>query len=169
MIVFPSGQTASQSTEYFDVFSSYIASEGIVSSVIIYPRSFTKVLANTDVLTKQTSLIPVPVQDPYSGTDDFLSAIKIMFSYIVRNAPNVIHIVTSGGTTKISTLAILTGNLAEKFGIKVRYLWVAKNSHGVYQINLSPKIVRKESDDFSITITPDGEVQIAHPTQSKGA
>ncbi len=162
MIVFPTGQTASQNDKYFDVFSTYILNENIKASLVVYPKDLTKVLSNAASLTKRTSLVPVPITDAFSGTADFPYALKIMFSTIIRSATEKLHIVTSGGTTKIGNLAVLAGNLAEKFGLEVKYLWAARDKHGIYQINPMPKIHLKEAAEFDIKTDTDGSVIVEY-------
>ncbi len=162
-IVFPTGQTASQNDKYFEAFEPYMADENVGSSIVIYPKTLMKVIDNAICLTKKTSLVPVPIQDPYSGVDDFPYAIKLMFSSILRNSPDVLHVVTSGGTTKIGNLAVLTGNLAEKFGIDVHYIWAAKDKHGVYCINRMPKIVSEKASDFDVIADAQGNIRVLYP------
>ncbi len=162
-IVFPTGQTASQNDKYFEAFEPYIASVNAGSSIVIYPKTLIKIIDNAMCLTKKTSLVPVPIQDPYSGIDDFPYAIKLMFSSILRNAPDTMHIVTSGGTTKIGNLAVLVGNLAEKFGIDVHYIWAAKDKHGVYCINKMPKLISAEASEFDVIADANGNISILYP------
>lgn len=162
MIVFPTGQTASKNDKYFDVFSQYIATENIKSSLVVYPKDMTEILSNAASLTKRTSLVPVPMTDAFSGTRDFPYALKIMFSTITRSATEKLHIVTSGGTTKIGNLAVLAGNLAERFGLEVKYLWAARDKHGIYQINPMPRIIRKEAAEFDIKTAPNGDIIVEY-------
>ena len=162
MIVFPTGQSASQREDYFDIFDDYIRLNSIKSSIVIYPKSLIKIVGHAGNLTKRTSLVPVPMHNPFIGTEDYQPALKIMFSSITRNSPDTLHIVTSGGTTKIGNLATLTGNIAEKFGIEVRYIWAAKDSHGNYRIEAMPKVTNKQSSEFDVVVD-EGEITILHP------
>lgn len=165
MIIFPTGQSASQDCDYFEVFTAYMREHDICSSIVLYPKASHKIIEHAVTLTKCASLVPVPIANPYSGTADYPNAIKLAFSSILRNVPEELHVVTSGGTSKIGNLAVLIGNLAEKFGIDADYIWAAKDNKGVYQINKVPKIISEAAEEFDVLTCENGDIKVIYPAK----
>ena len=169
VIVFPTGISAATKADYFSVFVPYMEEHNIVSAVMLYPADYPAVIRNAKVLTDQASLFPVLVKNSFIGGEDNLPIVKLVFSSVVRTAPDSIHIVTSGGSGKMVSLAVLIGNLADKFGIDPNYLWAAQegnkdNKEKKFVIGLQPKIIIKSADKYSVKEDNKGDIIITRPS-----
>lgn len=164
VIVFPTGVSAATKEDYFSVFIPYLKKHNIVSAVLLCPETNPIAIRHATVLTEQASLFPVLVKNVFIGNEDTLPVLKLVFSSIIKHAPDTIHIVTSGGTGKMVGLAVLIGNLADKFGIEPQYLWAAKEN-SKFVVCTQPKIIVKEAEKYTIEKTENEDILITYPKQ----
>jgi hypothetical protein len=164
IIIFPTGQTASKDIRYFDVFESYIREEGITSLIIIYPVDMGRIVTNaTERLGEITTIIAVPVADPFYGEKDLLSPLKIIMGHLNIIRPEKVHIVTSGGTSKIGTLAHRIGAISEKeLGAEIFFVWASKKDGGRdFHINQMPKLYHEPSNSFRVDWDADENICVS--------
>jgi len=124
-----------------------------MTSIVIFPCRYPKIFCHAYELSGLGSISPVPIKEAYTGLEDIVPALRCSLNKIIDVCPDEVHIITSGGTTKIGNIAILIGNLSEKFGLNVKYLWAARpETSKEYKITYLPPIKSEFSDELLIAM-----------------
>lgn len=126
--------------------------------IVVYPRANPGVFVSAAEHYSATKIIvtPYPVDSPFhglAGLDDIL--IKCI-PMIVKDNPDNVMVITSGGTTKMGHMVKLLGHIAASFGWKVNYLWVAKSpKNKEYVTTWLPTVEIKYADVYDVLLVGD--------------
>ena len=153
--VIPAASAATRNKDYFEIYKTVLHQYTISRIIVLFPQTHPGIFVSAASSYANTRVIvtPMGVENPYAGFSGFKQVIEQGINYVIKDVPDKIIIITSGGTTKMGHLVTLLGNVCETFSWEVSYLWLAKSpSSPKYKVTVLPKIVSKFSDRFEVNI-----------------
>lgn len=150
ILLLSAGHSSVKDGLYFDSFLQYVTTRGITTTLLLYQKTDMAALKACEKLMKATTVIPIPLDDAHFGNCDLEYIMRIIFSHILSNNPTHLHIIKSGGTTKMGVILSMVKAGADKLDLPAIYLWAAKNNHGKYCVNIAPDIEVAHGEDFSV-------------------
>lgn len=158
----PASSAASKDPKYFETYLEVFKEYNVLRLIIVFPASMGGLFVNASVVYSKeaTKVTPMTIKQPYHGLSGFAESLKQAIPLIVRDNPDVVLVVTSGGTTKLGHIVKLIGDVTSRFGWEVFYLWVAKGPNDKkYTATYQPKVCIKYADKFSVELK-DGELVV---------
>ena len=174
VVILPTGLSACKNVGYFDCFKDYCEDNNVITAIVLYPHRMVGTLYNAqNCLPDKATMMPVPIDGcPFSGGEGYIPSLRIILPFLLFTAQvKYLTVVTSGGTSKVVDIANTAGVLAERLGLRVRYIWASKDSRNVYSLNRRPKIIFTEtviihdndpqhSEGLDLELNPDGALHL---------
>lgn len=161
--IIPASSAASKDAKYFETYLDVFKDYNVLRLIIVFPATMGGLFVNASVTysDEATKVTPITIKQPYSGLSGFADSLQRAVPLIVRDNPDEVLVVTSGGTTKLGHIVKLIGDVASRFGWEASFLWVAKPPNQTkYIATRVPDVCVKYTNKFSVELEdgPNGKL-----------